>query len=122
MTIHKTFEVQGNLLFVTAWGKDDSIEDVIAYGQAIIEHAVQHNTSKVLCDERELVYAIKSFDTFKAAKTIAENAPKVAQVAIVTQPEQYDEALYWETVAINRGLYVHFFLSLDEARKWLEVE
>ena len=119
MAIEYNLEIENNLLRVTASGKDDNLEQVQEYGMAIIRAAIEHNVSKVLCDEQELEYSLGTFDTYESAKFIAEVAPKVAKVAIICKSDQYDDAHFWETVASNRGLHIRVFKNLSEAEEWL---
>jgi hypothetical protein len=119
MAIEYSFRIEDDVLRVKATGKDDNVEQVIQYGLAIIEAATSYRCPKVLCDERELDYDLRTFETFEAAKLIAEQTPKVAKVAIVCKPEHMDEAEFWETVAVNRGLHVRVFHELEEAEEWM---
>lgn len=119
MAIQCTIHVEGDVLRVKATGKDDSVKEVIEYGLAILDAAISSECSRVLCDERELDYALKTFETFEAAKFIAEKAPRVIKAAIVCKPEHMEEAQFWETVATNRGLHVRMFHDLDEAERWI---
>lgn len=119
MAIDYSFHVDGNLLRVKASGRDESLEEVMAYGLAIIETAKESGCTRVLCDELELDYALGTFDTFEAAKFIAEQVPGVARVAIVCKQEQADDAEFWETVATNRGMSVRMFHDLEEAEAWI---
>jgi hypothetical protein len=113
---------EGQLLRVKAAGRDESFEEVKDYGLAIIEAAVAHGSIRILCDESELDYALGTIDTYESAKFIADLAPKVARVAIVCQPQHAFDASFWETVAVNRGLCVRFFLDLGRAEAWLGEE
>jgi hypothetical protein len=58
-------------------------------------------------------------DTYEAAKTISEQAPHVAKVAIVCNPEQYKDASFWETVVVNRGLQARACRTIEDAKFWL---
>jgi hypothetical protein len=119
MGIQHNMSVEGRLLIVEAWGKDDSLEDVKQYGLAIIEAAVAAKCTRVLCDERRLQYDLDLMDNYDSATYIAELAPKVARIAIVCAPAFADSAEFWETVVINRGLQLRFFNDMDQARLWL---
>ncbi len=119
MAIHYKFDVEKDLLKVTATGQDDSIEDVKAYGLAIMKSAMETNCRKILCNESDLHYQLDTFDNFESAKFISENAPGVAKVAIVCNPRFIADAAFWETVAVNRGLQVKFFKTLHDAKEWL---
>ena len=52
---------------------------------------------------------------------LTEHAPHVGKVAIVPQPTGLEAAAFWEDVAVNRGLQVRVFRTLDAARTWLGV-
>ncbi|MFH1194988.1 MAG: hypothetical protein V1720_04715 [bacterium] len=119
MAIKYSFMVEKELLRVKATGNDDNLEDVNNYGLAVITAAVSAGTSKVLCDETELIYRLSAFDTFESAKFISENAPMIGKVAIVCNANQIEDASFWETVAVNRGLQVKVCRTVKEAENWL---
>ena len=122
MPIDYTLRAEGDTLLVVASGRDDSLAEVEAYGMAIIAAAVEHNCRRVLCDERGLVYALGTFDTYEAARHIAEHAPGVGRVAIVCRPQDNVAAAFWETVAVNRGLRARCFTDRDQAAVWLAAD
>lgn len=119
MSIFFEAEVEGNTLIVTTSGMDDNVQQVVEYGRALIRLAVEAEVRHVLCDERSLTYAIETFDIFDAARTIAEEAPKVGRIAIVCRPEFLGDGKFWETVAVNRGLQVRVDTDFERARIWL---
>jgi hypothetical protein len=119
MAIAYSFEVENDLLKATASGKDETLEEVMDYGMAIIHAAIVNKCQKVLCDETGLEYSLGTFESFESAKFISENAPDVAKVAIVCNPRFIGDAAFWETVAVNRGLQVKFFKNLRDAEEWL---
>lgn len=119
MAISYTMHVEGNLLKVTASGKDDNIEEVKQYGMAIIEKAITHGTTHVLCNETNLEYALSTFSIFESANFIAEVAPKVGRVAIVTHTKNEEDGQFWENVAVNRGLQVRVMTDRNLAEAWL---
>jgi len=120
MPIHYKISSTPKMMIVEASGKDDDLEEVKAYGMAVIEHAVKLNCSKVLCNEINLEYDLNIVDTFESARLIAENAPSIAKVAIVCNKKFNSEARFWGTVAGKRGLTVGVFAEVIEALDWLE--
>jgi hypothetical protein len=120
MAIDYTIRAEGDLLLVRAWGFDDSLEEVEAYGAAIIEAAVKHGVTKVLCLESELEYRLGTTETFRAASFVAEHAPHVGRVALVCAADSLGDARFWEDVTRNRGLQAAVFADAVEARRWLE--
>ena len=119
MAITTDFDFRDGVLYVKVSGEDDSVDDVIGYGQAVIQQALQHNATRILSDETDLVYRIGTFDVFASAKALAENAPRIVRAALVVNPVQIKDARFFETVAINRGLDVRMFTSFEEAKTWL---
>jgi hypothetical protein len=116
-----TFEMraENSILFVTAKGIDDSIEEVKAFGAAIIRSAIEHQCTKILSDERELEYRLGALDNFESAQFIAEFAPKVGKVAIVCDQKYLEDGEFWQNVASNRGLMAGAFTDYDKAMAWL---
>ena len=119
MAISYTFTLNGETLYVKTQGSDESLEEVVQYGMAIIQAAQASGCRRVLCDELELTYRLGTLDTFTAAETISHRAPRVGRVAIVCNPQHFSDAKFWETVAVNRGLMVCVFPALPEADAWL---
>jgi hypothetical protein len=119
MSIKYAIEFRDNILRVKATGKDDNLEDVKKYGIAVLEAALSSSCSKVLCDETELEYSLGISDNFESAKFISEQAPKIGKLAIFCKIEQMEDASFWETVAVNRGLQVKVCKSPEEAEEWL---
>ncbi len=119
MAIEYSFKPQGELMLVTASGHDDSLEDTIDYGMAVLKACLENQCTRVLCDERELEYRLGTVDTYQLAETAVQAAPKLVRIAIVIGPENLEDAAFYETVAKNRGLSVKVFQEMNEARKWL---
>ncbi len=120
MAIAYQMSVDDSTLYIKTSGRDESEEEVKQYGIAIIEMAIAHGIERVLCDERELEYALGTVSNYEAAKFIAEVAPKICRVAIVCHPRDAQSGAFWETVAVNRGLKVRVTSDLDQARAWIE--
>lgn len=119
MAIKWIFKHGDEILYVKAEGKDDSIDDAIQYGQAVLIEAVSNGIKKVLCDERDVIYNLSVLDNFKLARTVSEKAPSIARIAIVYNENFTDDADFFETVAFNRGVRIKATTSIEEAREWL---
>lgn len=127
MSIKYRSTVENGVLIIKASGRDENAQQVIEYGRSVIQLIVESGTQRVLCDESELEYALSTVDTFdaakqiafEAAKEIAASAPNVARVAIVCNPQFWDDAKFWETVAVNRGLRVVVDTDISRAMAWL---
>ena len=120
MAIQYSFSIEDELLVVTASGFDESLDEVLEYGMATIQAALQGNCTAILSDETGLEYRLGTFDTFKAAEALANYAPRLNKAAITCNPQYLQDAQFWETVAVNRGLSVRAFLDIGAARSWLQ--
>jgi hypothetical protein len=119
MAITYTISKKDRYLLITASGKDDSLEEVESYGMAVIQAALINKATHVLCDERQLEYALGTFDIFESARFIAQHVPSLAKTAIVSGTNESQDVAFWETVAVNRGLHVKMFQDIDKAEAWL---
>jgi hypothetical protein len=119
MSISYEISVTDGVMHVKASGVDDGPEEVKKYGLALIAEAVSRGGTKVLCDERELKYALDTLGTFESAKYIADLIPKLARVVIVCHPRYLKDGKFWETVAVNRGVQVRFTTDIEDAWKWI---
>lgn len=122
MTITYQSELKDGILLVTASGRDDSAQEVIDYGLAVIDLAVTSGARRILCDERGLDYALGTLDTYRVATEIAGRAPGAARVAIVCKPQDFEDGKFWENVAVNRFLDVHVDTDMARALRWLRAE
>lgn len=122
MSINFKIENKKDHLLVTSSGKDGGLQEVINYNKAIIDSATKYDLNKILCDERNLTYAISLGETYKLADFASKYASEVAAVAIICDKEQIEEAKFYETVANNRGLNIFATSDMNEAKKWLEID
>ena len=119
MAIKYAFASKGDLLLVETSGFDESLEEVQQYGFAILNACIQGNHTLVFCNELNLEYRLGTFDTFQAAEFMAAQVPKLGKAAIVCNAKFIEDAKFWETVAVNRGLTVRVFKDAASARSWL---
>jgi hypothetical protein len=119
MAIDYTVTQDGDTLLVHAKGFDGSLEEVQAYGMAIIKACLAHGVTHVLCNESELEYRLNTLDTYEVAEFIAQQVPALTKAAIVCHPRFIAAVSFWEDVAVNRGLRVRAFTDVVAARDWL---
>lgn len=112
-------QVDGEVLRVKASGVDDSLQEVQAYGLAIIDIATRAGTRLVLCNERELRYRLALGDTWAAATHLAEAVPQLARLALLHSPDVAEIVQLWENTARNRGLECRAFTDPKAAQRWL---
>lgn len=119
MAIRYAIEQEGDLLRVVASGRDDGLEDAIAYARAVLEAGAAGGARRALCDERDLTYTLAAAETYQLGKFVAEHAGSVVRVALVYRVEQTGDAEFWELVTANRGLRVRTFHRIADAEHWL---
>jgi hypothetical protein len=119
MAISFHAEIANGVLLISASGRDENLQQVIDYGSAVIDLAIESGVTHILCDERNLEYALDTFDTFQSAQKIAELAPRLARIAIVCGPQFFKDGKFWETVAVNRALQVRVDTDIERAKEWL---
>ena len=119
MAIQYTCKSDGDILLIKASGVSQDLEEAKRFSAAIAQTARVSGNLHVLCDESEVIYQIGLVDTYEAASYFAEQAPHLAKVAVVRPFEGFQDAKFWETVAVNRGLIARVFSDADQARQWL---
>jgi hypothetical protein len=120
MAISFQIENEECFLKVVAKGKDDDLNEVLAYSNAVVEAAIHHKSKRILCDERELEYSISVIDTFRLAESASIYANNLSRIAIVCDPKYLVDGKFYETVASNRGLFVRVTANYEEAVEWLK--
>lgn len=119
MAIKFEAKKDGDILRIRAWGKDDSLKDVVRYGSGVLEECLKHDVKKIISDERELVYNIDTVEIYELAKLYAEMDEFIDKVAFVHSPEFLKDAKFMENTSANRGLVYRAFDSYEEAEKWI---
>lgn len=119
MAIEFNIKVDGDTIRVKASGFDESYEEVLHYSNSVVGSAIENNSKKIICDERELIYKISTFDIFALAESVSAFAPSIIKGVIVCNPSCITDGKFYETVSQNRGLIVRVTTDLDDAEKWL---
>lgn len=119
MAINYETHVEGDILHVTTSGFDESLEDVIAYGEAVMAETTKHGCTRILVDESDLDYRLDTVDTYNLARYYAKTFHVAAKVALVASKENLEDAKFWETTIRNRGGLCNVFTSKDKAKAWL---
>lgn len=128
MSIRQEMHFESGVLKVDAWG-EFSLEEAKRAFLEMLEAVAQHQAEKVLFDGRNLKgepARIERFfyGYFAATEIISLIAMKrirqAPQFAYVMNEPLRDPQKYGETVAVNRGMNVKTFDTLEEAFEWLE--
>lgn len=119
MAIEFEYSIDGETLRAKASGFDENLLDTLKYSLGIVRLCIQHKCNHILLDEQDIEYKLSTGDTFKLVQTVVSAVPALAWVAIVTSESNLEDAAFFETTAVNRGLHVSFFTEMAEAEAWL---
>jgi hypothetical protein len=119
MAISVDFKIEKDYLLVTAWGKDDSLEEVTKYQQSIAAEAFKHHTPKILCDERKLIYGLSLNEEFNLGKGLAQYSDSLEKLAIVHNDQFEGIMQFFEDVTNNVGVKLLATSSIEEAKNWI---
>jgi hypothetical protein len=120
MAIEYKFRQDSDILKVRVFGKNNTLPQVKDFIMQMLATNVATGCHKVLCDLTELEYTPETIDVFESAKFYTDIARSDTVVALLIKSEQADPAVFWETVANNRGLNVKTFTDVSEAEVWLK--
>lgn len=120
MAINYTFSIEDKTLKVVATGKDDNLQEVKNYSQAVIDEAIKNECDFVFCDERNLEYSLSMIDTYRLAEEASKKVKRTARIAIVCNEKYIEDGKFYETVVSNRGLRVVVTSNYDMAISWLK--
>ncbi len=121
MAINYETHVEGDTLHVTTSGFGESLEEVKAYGEAVVAEAKKRGCTQLLLDESNLDYRINTVDIYRLANYYTNTYHSAAKVAIVTGEDNLEDAKFWETAVRNRGLLCRIFTLKEEAEAWLDL-
>jgi hypothetical protein len=121
LAINTQFHVIGNVLVTTASGFDEGLNEVIDYNYKILEEAIRHNCTGVLCDERNLKYRLSLFETYQLGQYMTENIRFIKHIAIISNNSHEEILSFWENVTNNRGVHARVFYNTEEAINWLSL-
>jgi hypothetical protein len=120
MSIQYEAKKDGDILRIRAWGRDESLKDVIIYGSNVLSECLKHDVTRVISDERELEYRIDTVEIYELAKIYAELDGIIEKVAFVCSPEFLADARFMENAAKNRGLIYRAFDNYNAADRWIK--
>jgi hypothetical protein len=126
MSIRISVRIQARCLHVLAQGRFTLVSAQRSFAE-VLETAVQHHICLILLDGRRITGEPSTIDRFFYAKFAALAVALARQrhgafkprFAYVLSEPVLDPRRFGETVAVNRGLSVKAFDTLEAARIWL---
>ena len=119
MTYRVTFEEKPGYLHAVVTGKN-SRESVMRYLEEVGRECALRGCSKVLIEERLEGPRLGTIDVFRIGSEGSQRARSaIRAIAYVDVNAESGSMDFAETVAVNRGLPVSVFKSVEDAEKWL---
>ena len=122
MALDFTTKVTGKLLEVTSTGYDETVDESVSYGEAILKVCAEHQCNKILVDETRLTNVLDTVGQYEMVTRLVSMVPYPIEVAMVVNPANYKETSFGTMVAENRGIKIRTFTSESEAREWLNLD
>lgn len=104
---------------------DNSVQTVSAYLDELARLCAQHRCARLLIEERLRGPSFSVTDVYsvvvEAARKVPPTLRKIAFVDV--NPEhRVENMVFAETVAVNRGVNIRRFATIEEALRWLRGE
>ena len=119
MSINFNIKDEDNLFRVVSAGSCEDLSQLKEYVITIHNAVMASTKTKILVDEAQLEYKLSTVDSFYSGRFVSSLNPKPIKIAVVCKSEGWDDAKFWETVAVNRGVMVQVFKDIDSAENWL---
>ena len=114
-TINKKNYLQ--IIFFGTWNRQNGKQIM----NDIFSKVTETNNKKVLLDFRQSDYMETSTLMDYDEAITAAGFPNIIKYkfASLHRPEEVNRFLFWETVAVNRGIRIKFFKQEKDATEWL---
>jgi len=76
--------------------------------------------NRIVVDITGLLSTFAARELFEFARGLSADLPESIRVALLARPDQAKQAKLIENVARNDGLFLSFFLDVEEATKWVK--
>jgi len=76
---------------------------------------------KVLVNMQKIVLAVRDYDIRQFVSSHKDELPAGCLIAVIVNPRDWETAIFAETVAHNRGIYMRVFRNELHARTWLGI-
>src|SRR5215470_16118815 len=127
MSIRQQIHFESGLLSIDAMGEYNSLEEAKRLFLEMLEAVAQYQAKKVLLDGRTLKGNPQDFERFLYSEFAAEETMRLVkehgifpQFAYVLKEPISDPRRFGENVAVNRGMNLKIFETLEDAFEWLE--
>jgi hypothetical protein len=119
MSVTFKFFDQDEYLRVISKGICEDLNQLKEYVLAIHNAVLTSGHVRVLVDETRLEYKLSTINSYNSGRFISQLTPKPQRIAVLCKADGWEDARFWETVAVNRGVPVQVFRDHDSAENWL---
>ena len=112
--------MDGNgFLRIVSTGLCEDLDALKAYVLAMHKATMSSGQIRVLVDETGVAYRLGTVDDYHSGCFVSQLAPRPLKIAVLCRPEDWSNAKFWETVAVNRGVTVRVFREQNSAEAWV---
>lgn len=119
MSINFKIKNKNSFLKIISSGSCEDLNQLKEYVLTIHNNLLSSDKARVLVDETHLEYKLSTIDTFNSGCFISQLTPKPHKIAVICKSDGWDDAKFWETVAVNRGVSVLVFRDREDAESWV---
>ncbi len=101
----------------------DSTISELEESRASIKNILQESKKfrEILVDMQKASLAVSTNDIHQFISSHRDELPPGCLIAVIVHPKDWDTALFAETVAYNRGIYMRVFQNNIHAYAWLGI-
>ena len=119
MEINFVIKDEDQFLKIISTGSCNNLVQLKEYVLALQEATVSSGQTRFLVDETHLKYTLSTLDTYNSGCFLAQLTTKPQRIAILCKTSSWNDAKFWETVAVNRGVNVRVFDDRVSAGNWI---
>jgi len=123
MSYDLKIEKKDDFLWVTATGRERTLEIILAMERDILQACVENKVTLVLLDIRPLEglrEMMEAYDIPDKYFPKMKDPSVITRIVIVDRKESKRNNNFFENVAVNRGFNLRIFSDSDKAVEWLK--
>ena len=123
MSYDLKIEKKDDFLWVTATGRERTLEIILAMARDILQACVENKVTLVLRDMRPLEGLLEMMEAYDIPDKYfpkMKDPSVITRIVIVDRKESKRNNSFFENVAVNRGFNLRIFSDPDKAFKWLK--
>ena len=119
MAIQCRFKVTDGVLWVWIEGREGEEDDIAECLLKALEASEECKCRGIVVDERNREYRLDTVGLLILAEKCSRHKARFRRFAFICDARSLYDASFWETAAVNRGLNVRVFTTVDDALTWI---